>query len=335
MKFSRRLWLWIPWALFALMAALWSGYWFFLASQAENRIASWAREQEAGGARAAYTRIVKHGFPVLLRLEIQDLDYAPARGGWRAQTERIDLHLDPFDPEHAIFSAEAPIAIASADGATRRLDADALIASLRMRGRALAQFGVEADNLRLDDAAKAGVLGLRKLVLNLRPDPRAAGQYQLALEANNLTLPRPVRGFEAFGLDIDSLRAAIVIAHGAALLQGAPQDPLGPWREAGGGLRFEALAMHWGPLETDGAGAGRLDDARRLEGALALAVARPAPVLAALARGPDLDANAARALGLLAAGYALSGDDITLDLEARGGVLRLEGLPVRRLPPVY
>ena len=40
-------------------------------------------------------------------------------------------------------------------------------------------------------------------------------------------------------------------------------------------------------------------------------------------------------LGLLAAGYVVTGDDITLDIGARDGILRIEGLPVRPLPPVY
>jgi hypothetical protein len=48
-----------------------------------------------------------------------------------------------------------------------------------------------------------------------------------------------------------------------------------------------------------------------------------------------VDGDTRRAISLLAAGYALSGDDITLDLDANNGVLRIEGLPVRPLPPVY
>ena len=54
-----------------------------------------------------------------------------------------------------------------------------------------------------------------KVVLNVRPDPRAAGEYQLAFDAQAMTLPRPVRSFEAFGLDVARLRAAIrQIEHG-------------------------------------------------------------------------------------------------------------------------
>ncbi len=332
---TRALWFWLIWAGFAGLAAGWVTYWHLLAGQAQTRLESWAAEQNAQGAQASIARVTRRGFPVLLRLELQDFAYAPARGGWRVTTERVDVHVQMLNPAHVKFEARAPIAFTRADGAVTSLSASALIASWRSAGGALAVAGIEADNLALDDPGREGVMRARKLVLNLRPDPRAAGEYQLAFEAEALTLPRPVRSFEAFGLEVTNLRAAIVVEHGADLLDSSAQDPLGPWREAGGQLRFEVLSLHWGPLEATGTGEGGLDQQRRLQGALELPIARPAPIFSALANGPDVDDSTRRALGLLAAAYAISGDDIKLDVEAGAGVLRLEGLSVRPLPPVY
>jgi hypothetical protein len=265
---------------------------------------------------------------VLMRLELQNIAYAPARGGWRAATQRADLHIDVLNPQHLILEAEAPIAISRSNGAVTNVTADKLIASLRTARGSLAVAGVEADNLVLDDPAQEGVLNTTKLVINVRPDPRAAGEYQLAFNAEALTLPRPVRSFEAFGQNVARLRAAIVIEDGAALLDSSPNDPLGPWREA-------ALELNWGPLATTGTGEGGLDEQRRLNGRLVLPVERPSPVLNAIATGPNVDDDARQALQLLAAGYLVTGDDITLDIGARDGVLNIEGLPVRPLPPVY
>lgn len=331
----KRLWLIVPWAVFALAALGWVGYWFYLAGEAEGRLRAWAAAQNEGGAQVAFGRIVRHGFPVLLRLELQDVTYAAARGGWRGETDRADLHIEVLNPNHVILEAKAPIAITRENGAVTNVSADTLIASMRTANNALVMAGVEADNLVLDDPTQEGVLYATKVVANVRPDPRAAGEYQLALEARALTLPRPVRSFETFGLDVGELRAAIVVERGAALLQSKQGDPLGPWREAGGRLRLEALTLQWGPLQTTGSGAGGLDAERRLSGALEIPIERPAPVLTAIANGPNVNQDARRALSLLAAGYAISGDDITLDVEARDGVLRLEGLAVRPLGPVY
>ena len=298
-------------------------------------VAAWTAAQNAGGARASYAHIVRHGFPVLLRLEIENISYAPARGGWRLTTARADLNVDMLNPQHVIFKAQAPIAISRADGAVSNLAAQSMVLSVRSENGALAVAGIEANHLTLDDPAQPGVLGVAKLVANLRPDPRRAGDYQIALEADDLTLPRPVRSFEAFGLTAPLLRAAIVVEHGEIALQGAQADPLGPWRDAGGKLRFEALELHWGPLETRGSGEGTLDAQRRLEGQLSFPIEHPAPVLTAIGQGPNISANARTALRLLAASYVMSGEGITLDIAAQNGVLSIEGLSVRLLPPVY
>lgn len=326
---SRYFWLVVPWALFVAAAIGWTIYWHVLAGEAERRV----RAFEGNGVEIG--EIVRHGFPALMRLELRDVSYSSARGGWRASSTRADLNIEILNPNHMILEAKAPIALTRQDDAITNVTADALIASLRTRNSALAVAGVEADNLVLDDPAQEGVLHAAKVVANVRPDPRADGEYQLAFDANTLTLPRPVRSFEGFGLNVALMRAAIVIEDGALLLQSSPGDPLGPWREGGGRLRFEALELNWGPLQTIGTGAGGLDEQRRLAGALTFPVDRPGPIIAAIANGPRVDSDARRALALLAAGYELSGEDITLDIEARDGALRLEGLPVRQLPPVY
>jgi len=331
----RGFWLIVPWTLFVLAALSWVFYWNYLATEAERRVHEWAFEQNAGGATVEVDNIVRHGFPVLLRLELQGVSYVSARSGWSAETARADLNVQVLNPQHVILEAKAPIAITRAGGATTNISADALIASLRTDGGALAVAGIEADNLVLDDPAEEGILHAVKVVANVRPDQRAAGEYQLAFDAQTVTLPRPVRSFETFGLDVARLRAAIVITDGALLLQSSQGDPLGAWREGGGRLRFEALELNWGPLQTTGTGEGGLDAQRRLDGRLVLPVERPAPVLTAIANGPRIEGDARRALSLLAAGYAVTGNDITLDIGAHDGVLRIENLPVRPLPPVY
>lgn len=330
----RTLWLVVPWAIFVILVTGWVSYWNIVANAAETRLRAWMDAQTSAGASASVERVVRHGFPVLLRLELQGASYAPARGGWRAQTARADLNIDLLNTEHVILESKAPIEIAHG-GAVTNISADALIASLRTRRGALAVAGVEADNLAIDDPAKDGVLGIRKLVLNARPDPRADGEYQVALDIQSMTLPRPVRSFEAFGQEVAALRAAVVVEHGALLLRSAQDDPLGPWVEGEGRLRFEALTLNWGPLEANGEGDGALDDQRRLEGRLELPIEHPGPVFAALSNGPNIDNSAKQALTFLAAGFAFSGDDIELDVVAHEGVLRLEGVPVRPLPPVY
>lgn len=332
---KKYIWLAAPWAVFILLALGWTLYWNTVAGEAERRVQASIAEQQADGATASIGAISRHGFPAIMRLQLDNVSYAPARGGWRATTERVDLHINLMNTQHVTIKAEAPIAIAREDGSITNIAADTMIGSFRTANGALAQAGVEADNLTLDDPSDDGILRARKLVINLRPDPRAEGEYQLSFDATELLLPRPVRSFETFGQEVAALRAAIVIEQGSALLESAPGDPTGPWREAGGRLRFEALALNWGPLQATGTGFGGLDAERRLAGDLELPIEEPAPIFTAIAQGENVSEDARRAIGLLAAGFAISGDGINLDVEAQNGVLRLEGLSVRELPPVY
>jgi hypothetical protein len=331
----KRGWLIVPWALFGLIVIGWLIYWNLVAASSEAQVAAFVAQQNASGAHMSYRRISRHGFPVLLRLEIDGVYFAPAHAGWAFQTARADLNVEMLNTQHLIFQQRAPIFIARHHRPAASLTARTLLASLRSENGALAVAGVEADDLSLEYPDKPGALRVAKLVANMRPDPRAAGDYQLAFDAEGVRLARLARGFEGFGPSIAAVRADVVIEHGAQVLDWRDNDRLGPWREAGGKLRFEALALQWGPIETTGTGQVGLDQAHRLSGRLALPVAHPAPVLEAIAAGPKLSASARRALQSLAAGYVVNGRALTLGVDAHNGVLTIESLPVRALPPVY
>jgi curli biogenesis system outer membrane secretion channel CsgG len=58
-------------------------------------------------------------------------------------------------------------------------------------------------------------------------------------------------------------------------------------------------------------------------------------VLSAIANGQNVSNDARSALQLLAAGYLVTGRQITLDVGAHDGVLTIENIPVRPLAPVY
>lgn len=331
---SRWLWLAIPWAIFLILAAGWSAYWFGLSNAVRERLEAVAAREHVGGFKLSIGAIEARGFPMLLRFELTDLALAPLDDEWRINTAAGALHVQLFNPEHVIYEARAPIQIARPE-ATSTLSADALIFSVRLAQGAFAQAGVEADALVLDDPATPGALNVGKLVVNLRPDPRAEHEYQIAFAAEAVSLPAPVRSFEGLGQDVALLRAAIVLERARALLENEEGDTLGPWSASGGRLRFEALALNWGALSSTGAGWGGLDDQRRLIGELALPIEHPAQLFRALAAGPGVEDDARQTLTLLSAAFAQNAEPFTLDVEARDGVLRLEGLRARTLPPVY
>jgi len=329
----RRLGLYIPWALFAAAALGWMIYWHVLAGQAQRQLADWAVEQSEVGGEASFGAVSTHGFPRLMRLRIEDARWRPPGQGWRVETHAFDLNINMTNPSHLMLKAAAPITLTQADGAVHRISADALLISYRQNNGALSQAGIEADALIADNPAREGQLRAGKLVLNLRPDPRMPGAYQAALEITNAHLARPARAFEAFGQDIARLQAGLVLDRGLALMEGS--DRLANWRQAGGQIRIEGASLAWGALEGEAQGVLGLDEARRIAGEIKLRAPRPAPALLALVKSESISDDARGALALLAAGFALSGDDVEIDVKAADGVLSVEGAPVRTIEAAY
>ncbi|MES1199465.1 MAG: DUF2125 domain-containing protein [Pseudomonadota bacterium] len=329
---TSRFWLYAPWTVFLIIVACWLGYWFVLTNCATKRVNDFVAAQQAAGADMHIGAIKTHGFPVLLRLELDDVAYTPRARNWRASTARMDLNVNVLNPSHVILQQRAPIALDRGEEHTD-ITSQAALMSIRMKGATLAEARLESDALSLTDRGRDGAVTVQKLIAAIRPDPRNANDYQLALQATALHLARPVRTFEQFGQDVAVANAAIVIEHPMSLLE--PSDPLEHWRAAGGQARLEGLTLNWGPLEANAQGNVTLDAAHRLQGALEAALPRPAPALNALAQSPSLTYQQKNALSVFAIGLGFSHRDVHVHLKAENGLLTLENVPVRALAAVY
>ena len=108
---------------------------------------------------------------------------------------------------------------------------------------------------------KMAISAPAKSSLNMRPDPRAAGDFQIILmrrrsryRARCAASKRSASTWRPCAPPLSSKRRK--------LLNASQDDPLGPWREAGGKHPFDALELV-GPLRTTGTGEGSLPIQRR------------------------------------------------------------------------
>lgn len=331
----RRLGLIIPWTIFAILVIGWVAYWFVLANLAQSRFNAAVEAERANGAEVQIGETRAGGFPLQFALTLTDVSYAPSDRSFRASTPRLVVHVNVLNPYHLLVGFSAPVDIARSE-TTSRLTATKALASIRFSNGALARASLEGEGLRIDDLSKPGdgVL-IAKTLVHLRPDERAAGAYQLALQMEQVALPEPVRAFETFGQTIEALNAAIALDHAEAFSNAPRGDLLGPWSAAGGQARVEALNLAWGALHTQAQGTLTVDDARRPQGSLTLKLSEPATTLRALANSPTLSSDAKRAVQVAALAYALSGDQIDIPLLADDGFLKLATIPLRPLPPLY
>ncbi len=318
-----RLWLLLPWALFALLAAGWCAYWFSTAAAAEAALDAAFVAERARGADVSCARRERRGFPVLLRINARDCVYAPADRAWRASAPELDLHVNLTNASSWGVTLRAPFSVTNARGETTTLSASSLIATASARHT---RFSLEADALVIDSASGEGAFSIDHLVLNARRDPRAPADVQVAVELSGVTLARPARAFEGFGTAIATLRAGLVLT-GAREVLGAPSSgALAAWLEEGARLRIDGAALTWGPLNGEFRGELGVDSAHRLAGQIDLRgdFSAAAPALMQGAPTPRV----ARSLAPFASAK-------TIRMSAHDGALDLDGVTLRQLAPLY
>ncbi|MGE0045059.1 MAG: DUF2125 domain-containing protein [Hyphomonadaceae bacterium] len=332
----RRWGLIIPAILFVVLALGWTAYWHILKDQAARRIEAALAHERAAGAEANATIVRAWGFPLELAFDLADVSYAPADGAWRASTQRMRLNVSPTNPQHLIAELPAPLTLAFRGERGTTLTGEGLIVSIRTRGNALAQAGVEGANVRYADPAPDGrSFTAGRLVANLRPDPRTQSAYQFSLDIENFGLARPVRAFEPFGTIIERASARIVLERGAALMQLTRRDPLEAWARDNGSASIESARVQWGPATIEGRGRVGVDAERRFDGRIDVTFEDPAEAIRALSQSESIPRDARRALELFAVGAALSGDDLDTNVAASDGWLSLGGIRVREIAPLY
>lgn len=310
----------VPWALFALIALGWFGYWTLLKDQAVKQIDAAIAQAQAKGLDAGYGSVSADGFPMRLSLRFKEVRYAPADAAWRVTAPLVSVHVNPTNPLHIIAGFDSAATLAGSGGSEHVFQAKTAALSVRVdTSGALQRISLELDGFALSRAGEAQPGSrIAKLVAHVRPDARSPGRLQLAADGAGVRLARPVTRFEALGQDIAEL-------HLRGTLE-APPGALSPdaliVAVTDGVLRLEGFGLTWGPTTLTGVGEIGLDPQHRPEGALDVTIADPAATFAALG-APEL------------AALAPTNQPLTAPLTAKGGVLSLGPVPLRALPPLY
>ncbi len=315
--------------------------WHFAVGRMEAGFEAWVGRAKAAGWTIERGRTVAGGWPWAATLSIRDMAIGGGGsllpGGVATRLPRVVLRIPMLRP-HA-------------------MDIEA--------------FG--APHLRLGTQPEIELTGARLLaVIRLVPDteprelevvadrPRLAGAGDWVLSATlvdvRVQLPPIVRIGAAqsnfsFSAEAVALPTTIQWPLGAAVRQfsfdGALEGPLPPaqspsawamaWRDGGGSLQIQNMALNWGPLSLAGAATLALDDQLQPMGAGTSKVTGYAQTLDALAASGALSrsaAIAAKAVLSLLAGSADDGDpsDVDVPLTLQYRTLSMRQVPLLRLP---
>ncbi len=323
-----------------------AGYWFWAADRVETAIAQWTEEQRARGYQIAYRGPELSGFPVRLAVGFSEPSVATPQGWrwsggaitgqaafWAPRTLRLDLPLEQT------LSAEWR-------GQRREL---ALSAAA---GRGLIHLGrdgwLKAATLEMDRVVLSAAGGgatraetLRYQVTRRPPTLEGTDDWTLLLggAARGIALPEGVRS--PFGPRIERLAfEATLIGVIAGVVPGdAPAAALARWRDTGGLVEVQDLALAWGPLDVTASGTATLDQQLRPQGAFTARIRGLPEVLEALAGQGLIEPGVALALKLTAMTLATRNGatgraEVELPITLQDGLFYLGPVALFRLAPV-
>lgn len=327
----------------AVLALLWSGFWFWSAQRLESEVDAWIARQEAEGRVIETASRTISGFPLHLRLQAEGPRISDAQGArWEAPAlsgeaavwapQKLRLSFPGTQRFHPPPDSGLPrIELATAEGrATVSLTRDGQVEGLQLRLKGLALVGLfegslAADSVTLDYGSLAPEsiredaenrpfhARLEALELPSASDPPLGQQVQLVEATGHLSEPLP---------------------------PGPPEQAARQWREAGGTLELEELTLTWGPLDLRGAATLALDSQFRPEGAGTARVAGLEQTIDRLVEKDILDDGLAPILK--AGAQAASQTDgesgrsvVELPLSAQDGMFHLGPVPLFPLSPLF
>lgn len=250
---------WVTTTSIAIIVAVaaYTGYWFYAAGLARDRIARWTEEQGRRGVDVAYEAIETGGFPFLLTATLarpRARSSGDSRWDWSGPT--VTLSIRPWRLSEITFSAPGQHRILLVGPARAR---EISVRTTKADGLArIGRSGIAEEILvGLTDvvASDSGVeTTFERIEARVAPMPRtpplgAANPSQptvaeLLVRASGTTLPMDT----ALGRRIESVVAEITV-HGA--LRSAPSwtESLAAWRDDGGTLEIKSCRARWDQLD--------------------------------------------------------------------------------------
>jgi hypothetical protein len=267
-----------------LAVVAWTGLWFWAAASVEGLLEDWAAAERARGATIEWQAFETSGFPVRIRMAAEAVTVdRPGQGVWRVPD--LSAAAVPWRPTAVTVSAPRgvtaalPLQVPGAVPTTVDVDRAEGTVVFALDGR------VREAEIDLAEGRVRGLPGLASVAAvaaETRPasGPEGGPRQSLSLAVDGVGLDPALPVGEALGTTIERLRLAAAVD--GPLPPVVTPATLAAWRDAGGAVPVETLALDWGPLEIRGAGTLGLDALLRPEGVLRLEIAGFEPAIQAL-----------------------------------------------------
>lgn len=327
-----------PLIVMLVLAAVWSGVWFYAAGEAEARINDWQAQQAKAGRTFACGTQKVGGYP--FRIEVRCANAAvelrDTQPPLALKLKDILVVAQVWDPKLLIAEFSGPLSIADL-GQQPYATANWTLAQASVRGTPSKpeRASIVADGLKVEGSAP----GSPPMFDSKRTEFHARVQFgswphnpaiDLAVKLNAASAPT-LGSYTRDALDADIL----AVLHGVKDMSPKPMAArLREWQAAGGKLEIQSARLAQGDAIATGTGVLALTSQGRLDGALqvaAVGIERYIPMPGGGASGGPLSLSQQAAPALNAIDRAVPGLGARLAPQAQtlqAGLLGLLGKPV-------
>jgi hypothetical protein len=312
------------------LAAVYAVWWHHLAETLRQGIERWAAARRADGWTVATGSVTVSGFPFGLRLSLAAPSLADGAGDrWDGPPLTVDL--SPLQPVRPHLTAAGKHMISLGGTSSYEIEAGQATADLSFDDDGLGQGTISLASVQAGQSS-LGTMTLSVDRLAAGSVPHTQPTWAMSASLDSLTLPADPRLL---------LGRRVASAHVKARVLGrVPPGPLpaalGAWRDDGGTVEIEALAIDWPPLDLGGTGTVALDRDMQPMAAGTCSVRGLFATVDALVRSGVVTAQDGRmaklVLGLLAKPAAGGDKELAVPLTIENRFLYVGPVQLLRLP---
>jgi hypothetical protein len=320
-----------PWLAFALLVALWSGWWMWLSGEAGRRLDAEAAALRAQGFQIAWGARRIGGYPFRLDVDFDNLRLAEP-SGWGLAAPTLKTEAYAWNPGRWMLVAPAGGTFVRPLGGPVQVGANVLRASVEGLDRSPPQIIVEGHGLTFAPAPGAKpffVSSADALVIGMRAGPNDQGAIFLSLDGARAELSGLI-GRIAEGGPV-SLRGDAIVSHASAVSGHDWPAAVRAWSAAGGTLQVRQVTVAAGEALLDArSGQITVGDDGRLAGTLSASLKQAPRALSAMSQSGAIAPDAARS-----AAAATGGEVAHVVLDFQDGQTRLGAVPLGPAPRVF
>lgn len=326
-------------ALFFLLAAGWTGWWFYAAHFAIGAFQDWAAERRADGWDVGFARIDTGGYPMAVRLSVAHIGIAGPGRLWSLSSDAVDVSFPPWRFDLYSLEAQEPVRFVSGALAGSR---ETPLQASGLTGRYHNDAAARAHRLVLTFDGVSGPQGIAAdtiAVSAVRPfsPARTSDSRALTLRAEAVgavlpgALPPPLSPrFPAAILDAE-------VFGPEPPAQGSTLTRLEAWRAGGGKIDVGEIALVWEDLNLQGDGTVTVDAAMRPLAAFSVRAVGIGPTARRAEEAGLIDSSTRRYIELGAGILSFGSNDggtIKLPVAIQDGVFYLGPAPLGEVPPI-